>query len=124
MTLQHKFVKNIPDNIEEGVVYVSIDYSTAIHKCCCGCRNEVVTPLSPTDWQLIFDGESVSLYPSIGNWNFNCQSHYWITRNKIKWAPKWSKEQIQRGINSDRQNKKIFYDKNINNFLRNLFNGK
>jgi len=34
----------------------------------------VVTPLSPTGWSLIFDGETVSLYPSIGNWNFPCRS--------------------------------------------------
>jgi len=44
-------------------------------------------PLGPTDWKLTFDGESVSLYPSVGNWNFPCQSHYWIQENKVRWAP-------------------------------------
>jgi hypothetical protein len=59
------------------------------------CGNEVVTPLSPRDWKLIFDGETVSLDPSIGNWSFSCQSHYWIRRNKIVSARRWSKHEIE-----------------------------
>jgi len=38
-----------------------IEYATAVHKCACGCGKEVVTPLSPTDWKLIFDGKALSL---------------------------------------------------------------
>lgn len=111
MKLSHKFVKNIPDTIENGVVYVSVDYSTAIHKCCCGCGNEVVTPLSPTDWKLSFDGETISLYPSIGNWSLPCQSHYWITDNEVEWAPKWTKRQIERGRIEEEQDKEKYYGK-------------
>ncbi len=92
MKLSHEFVKNIPEKIDDGIIYISMEYATAIHKCCCGCGNEVITPLSPTDWKLIFDGESISLYPSIGNWNFDCKSHYWIKNNKIKWARQWTEE--------------------------------
>jgi uncharacterized protein DUF6527 len=58
---------------------------------------EVVTPLSPTSWHLIFDGKTVSLYPSIGSWSLPCQSHYFITKNKVVWAQKWTKKQIARG---------------------------
>ena len=112
MKLSHKFVKSIPEHIENGIIYISIDYSTVIHKCCCGCGNEVVTPLSPTDWMLIFDGETVSLYPSIGNWSFACQSHYWITNNEVEWAPKWTKKQIEYNRRKDEKNKKAYY-KNI-----------
>jgi hypothetical protein len=89
MILVHKFVKSVPENMEDGVIYISVDYATAIHKCCCGCGNEVVTPFSPTDWELTFDGKTISLYPSIGNWNFQCRSHYWIARNRVEWCPKW-----------------------------------
>ena len=106
MKLSHKFVKSVPETLEDGVIYVSVDYATAIHKCCCGCGNQVVTPFSPTDWQLIFDGETISLYPSIGNWNFQCQSHYWITNNTVEWAPKWSKKQIKTARKKDRLDKK------------------
>ena len=54
MKIAHRFVEFIPDQIEEGILYISIEYCTAIHKCICGCGNEVVTPLSPTDWELEF----------------------------------------------------------------------
>jgi hypothetical protein len=94
MILVHRFVKSVPDTLEDGVIYVSVEYATAIHKCCCGCGNEVVTPLSPRDWKLTFDGDSISLYPSIGNWSFRCQSHYWITKNTVEWARKWTKREI------------------------------
>ncbi len=90
MTINHEFVDYIPDAIKEGTVYVCVPFATVVHRCCCGCGNEVVTPLSPTDWKLIFDGQSISLDPSVGNWSFPCQSHYWIRRNKVVWARRWS----------------------------------
>lgn len=92
--LQHKFVEFIPDRIEDGYLYISMQYCTAIHKCVCGCGNEVVTPLSPTDWRLTFNGKTISLYPSIGNWNFDCQSHYWIKKSKVKHANSWTRNEI------------------------------
>jgi hypothetical protein len=92
--LTHEFVEFIPDMIEEGKLYVSIEYATTVHKCCCGCGKEVVTPLSPTDWKLMFDGKTVSLDPSIGNWSFPCRSHYWVRNNRALWAEDWSQSRI------------------------------
>ena len=57
----HKFVEPIPERLEEGVLYISIHYATGMHLCACGCGHQVVTPLSPTDWEMTFDGETVSL---------------------------------------------------------------
>ena len=94
-TISFKFVELIPDHLEDGIVYISIKYCTAIHKCCCGCQEEVVTPLSPVDWQLTFDGMTISLYPSIGNWGLKCKSHYWIRKNKVLWSKKWSDTKIK-----------------------------
>ena len=105
-TIQHKFVEFIPDVIEEGVLYISIEYCTAIHKCVCGCGNEVVTPLSPTDWEITFNGRVVSLSPSIGNWSFKCKSHYWIRQNKIRFARRWSDWEIEDGRRKDFEKKK------------------
>lgn len=105
----HKFVDTIPRDLEDATLYVSIEYATAVHKCCCGCGREVVTPLTPTDWILTFDGETVSLYPSIGNWSYPCQSHYWIERGQVRWARKWTKSEIAAGRALDQQDKDIFY---------------
>ena len=112
MKLSHRFVKNIPEKLKDGTIYISIEYASAIHKCCCGCGREVVTPLSPTDWKLIFDGKTISLRPSIGNWNFECQSHYWITNNVVRWAPRWTKEEIAQGQVEDELSKAAYYRRN------------
>lgn len=109
LVLAYEFVEFIPDDLREQTLYISIAYCTAVHKCCCGCGREVVTPLSPTAWKLIFDGKTVSLYPSIGSWNLPCQSHYFITKNKVAWAPKWTKEQITRGRAREAKAKDRYY---------------
>lgn len=103
--LEHEFVEQVPDVVANGTLYVCMKYATVVHRCCCGCGNEVVTPLSPTDWKLTFDGETVTLYPSIGNWSFPCQSHYWVRRSEVTWAPRWTPEQIAAGRRRDRRAK-------------------
>ena len=106
--LSHEFVDYIPASLQPRVIYISVAYATAVHVCVCGCGHKVVTPLSPTDWNLIFDGETISLDPSIGNWNFPCQSHYWIRRNVAIWAPRWSQLEIDAGRASDQKGKRRF----------------
>lgn len=105
--ITHKFVKTIPEVLGDGVLYISIEYATAIHSCCCGCGGRVVTPLSPAAWSLSFNGENVSLSPSIGNWSFKCKSHYWITNNKIEWSRRWDVDEIE----SSRENDKAEYER-------------
>jgi hypothetical protein len=108
-SLKHEFVEYIPEDLAEGTIYISIPFATAAHKCSCGCGREVITPLSPTDWKLIFDGETVSLDPSIGNWNYPCESHYWIRHNKVVWAQRWSRKEIERGRAQDRLAKEHYF---------------
>ncbi len=104
-TLRHEFVEYIPAPLVPGTLYVSIAFATAVHQCCCGCGQEVVTPITPTDWSLTFDGDTVSLDPSIGNWSFACQSHYFIRRNRVQWADRWTPTQIADGRALDRARK-------------------
>jgi hypothetical protein len=117
ITLTHKFVEVIPDMLQEGVIYVSIEFAMAIHKCCCGCGNKVVTPFSPDDWELVFNGETVSFYPSIGNWSYNCRSHYWIRNNKVIWAETWEDYQKDKAI----ENKKTLRKRKISYKKKNLY---
>lgn len=65
--------------------------------------------ITPTDWQLKYNGKSVTLDPSIGNWFFPCQSHYWIIKNEIIWADQWSKKQIDNGRVNDSVAKKQYH---------------
>ncbi len=113
MIMKHEFVEFLPENLEEKVIYVSVNFGTVAHKCCCGCGNEVYTPLSPTDWKLTFDGESIKLFPAVGNWNFDCKYHYWIRNNQVKWADEWTDEKIREGRFRDQENKKKYYQSEI-----------
>ena len=108
--LRFKFVDVIPDALDDDVLYVSVMYAIAVHRCCCGCGNEVVTPFDPTDWKLTFDGKSVSIHPSIGNWSFECQSHYWIIRNRVHWDRRLTKEEIKEGRFRNRLQKAYQYN--------------
>lgn len=66
--LEPKFVEAIPEQLESGYLYVSIRFRTAQHLCACGCGSSVVTPIKPAKYSLTYNGETVSLWPSVGNW--------------------------------------------------------
>ena len=107
--LEHKFVENIPEALEPDVLYISLRYSTALHLCCCGCKREVVTPLSPAQWKMTFDGESVSLLSSIGSWSLPCRSHDVVRRGQVIEAGQWSDEEIEYGREKDRAARSAYY---------------
>lgn len=86
-SLTFRFVEFIPRALEEGILYITVEYKAAVHLCACGCGSKVITPITPNHWKMIYDGKTVSLSPSIGNWSFECQSHYWIRKNEIIEAP-------------------------------------
>ena len=92
--LEHRFCTHIPESLEPGVLYVSMEYATAVHSCCCGCGEEVVTPFTPTDWKMTFDGQTISLWPSVGNWTLLCRSHYIVQDSVVIEARPWSDEEI------------------------------
>jgi len=95
-----------PAVLEAGVIYVSMEYATVLHVCCCGCGNKVVTPLSPKRWSLTYDGKTISIDPSIGNWSFRCQSHYWIERNAVIWDRRFTHPEIAAARAADRRDMK------------------
>src|SRR5882762_6861362 len=107
--LEHKFVHYIPEQLQPGVIYISMEYATAAHSCCCGCGEQVITPFTPTDWELTFDGETISLWPSIGNWNFDCRSHYIIRNNRALSAEPWDMKKVAAGRQRDKRRKDAHY---------------
>lgn len=108
-TLEHRFVRNAPRELEPGVLYISMEYATAVHVCCCGCGERVVTPFTPTDWRMTFDGESVTLRPSVGNWNQNCRSHYVIEGNRVIEYGPWSDAHVEAERRRDKRAKASYY---------------
>jgi hypothetical protein len=108
-TLEHRFVRNVPRELDPGVLYISMDYATAVHSCCCGCGDRVVTPFTSTDWRITFDGESISLHPSVGNWNQKCRSHYVIQRNRVLEGGPWAESQVEAERRRDKRAKATHY---------------
>lgn len=84
-TIKHEFVTTLPHPLRDGVLYISIPYDTCIHKCFCGCGAKVVTPLGPDYWAITYDGETVSLWPSVGSRSLACRSHYIVRGSRILW---------------------------------------
>ena len=96
MKLRLQITETIPEDIEEGILYVSFTYWTTAHRCACGCGQKVVLRLSPKHWAITLNGESVSMYPSVGNWQLPCRSHYWIEEGRVLHARRWSDAEILR----------------------------
>lgn len=98
-----EFVELMPPALSEGVLYLSVTYSLTAHLCACGCGDKVVLPLHPQQWRFIYDGKSISLKPSVGNIGAPCNSHYWIKRGWVEWAPPITLAQARRGRARDRR---------------------
>ena len=84
--LTAKLVETIPEDLKEGIIYISEPYRVAIHNCCCGCGNEVVTPLGGHGWGLTMNNGKATLNPSIGSFALDCKSHYWIRDGEVEWV--------------------------------------
>ncbi|WP_155631233.1 DUF6527 family protein [Burkholderia stagnalis] len=115
-TIIPEFVENLPEELREGVLYISEEFSIAAHKCCCGCGEDVITPLNSAQWHLTKSGGAVSLSPSIGNWKYECRSHYWIKNNRVVEASAMSESAIEHVKRRDRRDKD-HYVRRINDSL-------
>ncbi len=83
------FVETIPadaSRLDAGKLYISMKYKTLVHRCPCGCGGLSEIGLHPATRRMIYDGETVSIMPSIGVRTLPCRSHYWITKNRIVWT--------------------------------------
>ena len=110
MKMRLQRTKQIPKELEPHILYVSEEFEFAAHLCACGCGSKIRTPLGPTEWKVTETKDGPSLYPSIGNWQQKCQSHYWIRRGDIQWAPKWTPEQIAEGRRWEEEPRRDYYD--------------
>ena len=96
-----EWVEDMPERMEAGKLYISVKHRLTEHYCACGCGVEVSLPLGRSEWKLIYDGDSVSVSPSVGNWRLPCKSHYLIRENRTVWCAQWSEEKIVGGRKRD-----------------------
>ncbi len=108
LTLQR--VEYMPKQLEPGILYVSEQFSTAAHLCACGCGEKIRTPLGPTEWSVKETPGGPSVWPSVGNWQKPCQSHYVIQNGKIIWYDQWSAAQIAAGRRGEQERRKAHYE--------------
>jgi hypothetical protein len=102
-------VDYMPAELQSGILYVAEQFGAAAHLCACGCGTKIRTPLGPTEWSLKETSEGPSLYPSIGNWQIKCQSHYWIREGGIKWSDKWTEDEIAAGRVRESRRREMYY---------------
>ncbi len=103
-------VHYVPKVLEPGLLYVSEEFGAAIHLCACGCGSKVSTPLGPTEWSMHETSLGPSLRPSVGNWQFPCQSHYWIEAGEVIWCDTWTPEQIESGRQAEQAKRREYYE--------------
>src|SRR5688500_14469326 len=80
-----------------------------VHRCACGCGGEVVTPLTPTDWTLRYDGDTFSLSPSISNSSSGCGAHYFVRESEIRWSRPLTPRQMAERQARDRETKAAYF---------------
>ena len=107
--IQLERVETMSRELKPGILYVSDRFQVAAHLCPCGCGNKVITPLGLTEWKFTMKNNKPSLYPSIGNWQFPCRSHYWITEGIIEWSGQWSEKQIKAGRKAEMKRRREYY---------------
>ena len=97
MRIRLERVEYMPKLLELGVLYYAEEFGAATHLCPCGCHHKVQTPVGPSDYSLRMGTRGPTLYPSVGNWQRPCRSHYWIRNGEILWEQPWSDEEIAAG---------------------------
>lgn len=109
MTITLNKVQYLPKDLEPEILYVSVEFKVAGHLCPCGCGNKIITPLGPNEWSFTETDGKATLYPSIGNWQLPCRSHYWIYHGMIEWSYPWSDRQIKAGAKYEQKKIAAYY---------------
>ncbi|MGP2715699.1 DUF6527 family protein [Serratia marcescens] len=96
-------VDSMPRELEPNILYYSERFGTASHLCACGCGAKIRTPIDVNEWSIVKTEQGPTLHPSVGNWQKECKSHYYIRKGKIVWCGAWTEKQIQEGRYREQQ---------------------
>jgi hypothetical protein len=108
--IQLQRVEFMPKQLEPGILYLSEKYNAVAHLCACGCGAKIRTPLGPTEWAIEDTTAGPSLWPSVGNWQQVCKSHYVIDSGNVVWCGTWTPERILAGRRAEEARRKMHYD--------------
>lgn len=109
MKIRLEKVHYMPKQLAPGILYVSDEFGTAAHLCACGCGAKIRTPLGPTEWAIKEHAAGPSLWPSVGNWQLPCKSHYVIAEGEVVWAPRWSDAQVRAGRANEQHRRAAYF---------------
>ena len=102
-------VEEMPAILELGHLYVSEAFGTAAHLCACGCGSKIRTPLGRTEWSVREGPRGASLWPSVGNWQKPCRSHYVIESGDVIWCEAWSEAAVLAGREAEIKRRATYY---------------
>lgn len=102
-------VEFMPNQLEPSVLYVSQKYRTAAHLCACGCGEKVRTQLGSLGWHFTKGSSGPTIYPSIGNWQKPCGSHYFIRNGRVLWQTSWSDEEVLAGRRAEEMRRDAYF---------------
>jgi len=109
MRVKSEHVHFMPRQLQPSVLYVSAEFSTAAHLCACGCGTKIRTPLGPTEWKITESAKGPTLWPSVGNWQQPCCSHYVIKHGDVLWAGQWTEAQVAAGRAREDRRRQAYY---------------
>jgi hypothetical protein len=130
MRFKSEHVHFMPRQLQPGVLYVSAEFSTAAHLCACGCGTKIRTPLGPTEWKFTESAKGPTLWPSVGNWQQFCRSHYVIKHGDVLWAGQWTEAQVAAGRAREDRRRQAYYrdqqriekkENSVSRWLRRVF---
>lgn len=101
-------VEQFPDSFLPGILYWSKKFKISAHLCACGCGDVINLPVDPANYSIRIDRGGPTLRPSVGNWNV-CNAHYFITNGEVRWAAKWTPEQIEAGREFEESRRETYY---------------
>jgi hypothetical protein len=55
------------------------------------------------------DASGPSLWPSVGNWQKPCRSHYVIRRGQVIWSTDWSEAQVKAGRQREQERREEYF---------------
>lgn len=114
--------ERFPDEPHPSEFYHSEEFRSSLHLCACGCGRRVVLPIKPAGWQMTVGNDGgVSIFPSVGNREFGCRSHYLIRDGRVVWLAGMSDAEVAASRERDQRHVEAVHRISIWKRIRNIW---